>query len=206
MTDSLIPDGLTQPERSKQPERVQTRIRQANLADLPALAVLLTDSFHSPGRWLRWLSPVLQAGLYQDLRNRVLSSNPHYACLVAEINWRLGSVTVLGGTVEVALRSTFPWQPRTCRYPYLSNLAVERRHRRSGIGQQLLLASERTVQSWGFSELYLHVLENNLPARRLYTKAGYQLQTIEADWLNWAIGRPRRLLLRKSLSLNPCQG
>jgi len=85
------------------------------------------------------------------------------------------------------------------RYPYLSNLAVEPRYRQRGVGQQLLLACERLVQEWGFHELYLHVLENNLPARRLYTKVGYQLHTVEADWVNWFMGRPRRLLLRKSL-------
>lgn len=197
MTDSLIPDGAAQPQQLQPFSLGSTKIRQASLADLPDLAELLTRSFHPPGSWLGWLAPVLQMGIYQDLRGRVLTQTSHYGCLVAETRQSNGSVFV--GTVEVSLRSTFPWQPRMFRYPYLSNLAVEPRYRQRGIGQQLLLACERLVEEWGFHELYLHVLENNLPARRLYTKVGYQLHTVEADWVNWLMGRPRRLLLRKSL-------
>jgi len=194
VTDSLIPDGAAQPQQLQPFSTGHTKIRQASLADLPALAELLTNSFHPPGSWLGWLSPVLQMGIYQDLRSRVLAKSSHYGCLVAETA-RADTV----GTVEVALRSTFPWQPRMFQYPYLSNLAVEPHYRQQGIGQQLLLACERLVQEWGFHDLYLHVLENNLPARRLYTKMGYQLHTVEADWVNWFVGRPRRLLLHKSL-------
>jgi ribosomal protein S18 acetylase RimI-like enzyme len=200
VTDSLIPDGSAKPESNQSLSAGGIRVRRASLTDLPALANLLTDSFHPSGPGLGWLSPVLQIGIYQDLRGRVLAKTPHYACLVAEKGWRVAPSQVFVGTVEVALRATFPWQPRTHQYPYISNLAVERRYRRQGVGQQLLLTCERVVRDWGFSDLYLHVLENNLTARHLYRKAGYQLQTVEPDWIQWLVGRPRRLLLRKQLS------
>ncbi|HEY9845611.1 MAG TPA: GNAT family N-acetyltransferase, partial [Candidatus Caenarcaniphilales bacterium] len=61
----------------------------------------------------------------------------------------------------------------------------------------LLLTCERTIRDYGFSDLYLHVLETNQPAQRLYSKLGYQVQHADALWLSCLFQRPRRLLLHK---------
>lgn len=45
---------------------------------------------------------------------------------------------------------------------------------RQGIGSRLLRASMEELFAMGFRDLYLWVLEDNLPARRFYEKNGFQ--------------------------------
>lgn len=84
-------------------------------------------------------------------------------------------------------------------YPYIANLAVIASARRLGIASRLLDRCERTALAWGYDRLYLHVLENNAPARSLYHRQGYQLQkaisTPNTLWLN----QSRQLLMCKTL-------
>lgn len=176
-------------------------VRAAQPRDLSDLAGILTESFHPYTGLTRWLSPLLRMGIYEDLRNRLRSPSPNYLCLVAVDATRQypGSGEYLAGTVEVALRSTHPWQLRSFQYPYLSNLAVRAECRRQGAAQQLLSTCERLVLDWGFEDLYLHVLENNHQARRLYAKAGYRLQQTDYNWGCWLFGQPQRLFLHKHL-------
>ncbi|KAK9866090.1 hypothetical protein WJX84_011699 [Apatococcus fuscideae] len=56
---------------------------------------------------------------------------------------------------------------------YISDLAVSRGHRRQGIGLQLLYAAEQVSRDWGCATTTLHCSPANIPARRLYHKAGY---------------------------------
>jgi ribosomal protein S18 acetylase RimI-like enzyme len=104
------------------------------------------------------------------------------------------------GTVEVSVKTPPPWQSPHTRYVYLSNLAVHTDYRRQGVAQQLLQISERVALDWGFQALYLHVLEDNYAARRLYLRAGYQLVRVETSLVSWLIGRPRQLFLYKHLA------
>lgn len=177
-------------------------IRAAQPRDLTILAEMLTDSFHPPTGIMRWAYPMLRLGIYEDLRNRLRSSVPHYACLVAvaAVSTPTGNREELAGTVELALRSTSSWQPRAAVYPYISNLAVSKSCRRQGVAQQLLLTCERMSLEWGFKDLYLHVLENNHQARQLYLKAGYEQRQVESSSSTWLLGRPKRLFLRKLLT------
>ncbi len=186
------------------------QIRAAQSVDLTALAEILADGFHSQDGIFGWTYPLLRLGIYEDLRNRLRSASPHYICLVAVDPAATGTSQGddLAGTVEIAVRSTDLWQ---CdgnasaknvhsRYPYLSNLAVRPIHRRRGVAQQLLLKCERVALSWGFQDLYLHVLENNHQARQLYFKLGYRLHQVDSSWSAWLLGRPRQLFLHKRLS------
>lgn len=177
-------------------------IRTAQVQDLTSLAEILTDSFHSRTGFMRWAYPMLKLGIYEDLRNRLRSSSPHYVCLVAVADGSTvtDSSDVLAGTVEIALRSGSSWQSHTCQYPYISNLAVRKSCRRRGVAKQLLLACERTSLEWGFQDLYLHVLENNQQARQLYLKAGYGLRQVEPNYGAWLFGHPKRLFLHKKLT------
>ena len=177
-------------------------IRTAQVRDLNTLAEILTDSFHPRTGIVRWAYPMLRLGIYEDLRNRLRSNSPHYACLVAVAGGASlhDSGELLLGTVELALRSPPYFSKSTSEYPYISNLAVRKSCRRQGVARQLLLACERTSLEWGFPDLYLHVLENNHEARQLYLKAGYQLRLVEPSCGAWFFGRPKRLFLHKHLT------
>ncbi|TAG93547.1 MAG: GNAT family N-acetyltransferase [Oscillatoriales cyanobacterium] len=182
--------------------RFLVRIADAN--DLTQLADILASSFHSREGFVDWAYPVLRLGIYEDLKNRLRSKTEHYICLVSELvsreeNSLAQQPESIAGTVEVALRSRLAWQLPSSDYPYLSNLAVHPEYRRQGVAQQLLSSCEQTVREWGFSEVYLHVLENNHAARQLYYQTGYRLEQVEWDWSCWLLGQPRRLFLRKKL-------
>lgn len=179
----------------------QITIRAAQVRDLNTLAEILTDSFHPPTGLMYWAAPMLRLGIYEDLRNRLRSSTPNFACFVAvaSIPTTTGYQEELVGTVELALRSS-SWQPRAAQYPYISNLAVSLSCRRQGVARQLLIACERMSLEWGYMDLYLHVLENNHHARQLYLKAGYQLREAESDYITWLLKRPKRLFLYKPLT------
>ncbi|OCR00618.1 GCN5 family acetyltransferase [Oscillatoriales cyanobacterium USR001] len=186
-------------------------IRGAVSGDLMQLAEILALSFHSREGIMELVYPVLRLGIYEDLKNRLRSVSEHYICLAAElvpsktgIEGQLSGKEYLAGTVEMALRSHHPWPMSNSEYPYLSNLAVHPDCRRLGIAQQLLSNCERRALEWGFSDIYLHVLENNHPARKLYDRAGYKLHQIDWNWTCLFLGQPRRLFLRKNLisSLN----
>lgn len=178
--------------------------RAATPKDLTAIAEILADSFHSRAGINGWIYPLLRLGIYEDIRNRLNSSSPHYVCLVAVVSatHHPNSWEYLAGTVEMALRSNYPWPfNNSCFYPYLSNLAVQQDCRRQGAAQQLLLKCERIALAWGFQDIYLHVLENNHQARSLYFKLGYRLHRIDGTWTSLLLGQPRRLLLHKQIKL-----
>ena len=170
-------------------------IRTAQARDLGSTAEILADSFHERSGIMGWIFPLLRLGIHEDLKNRLRSAPPHYGCLVA----RVDQAEELAGTIEVALRLPPVWQSLHPHYPYISNLAVRKLYRRQGAAMQLLIACERLVLLWGFEDLYLHVLENNYEARRLYLKAGYQLRGVEQNWWSWLLGHPKRLFLHKHL-------
>jgi ribosomal protein S18 acetylase RimI-like enzyme len=185
-------------------------VRMAASKDLPQLADMLALSFHSREGFVDWLYPVLRLGIYEDLKNRLRSGSEHYICLVAELisiedetqKYRSNRADCLAGTVEMAVRSRLAWQVPNSDYLYLSNLAVHPKYRRQGVAQELLSNCEQTALEWGFSELYLHVLENNHAARQLYYQAGYRLQEIDWNWTYWLFGQPRRLFLRKQIPIS----
>lgn len=177
-------------------------IRAAQLKDLAALVELLSDSFYPNVGFMRWFLPLMRVGVYEDLRYRLRSSASDYVCLVAVIlpsTYETPTTRDLVGTVEITFRSTSPFQFRSLPYPYLSNLAVYSDVRRQGTAQKLLGACESIALEGGFQDLYLHVLEDNHQARRLYEKVGYQVMQAEPLWRGWLFQQPRKLLLHKRL-------
>jgi ribosomal protein S18 acetylase RimI-like enzyme len=188
-------------------------IRSVQEQDLPRLAEVLAHSFHSQDGLWGLLYPLLRMGIYEDLRSRLRNKAHRYACLVAVQSgqaqttaqlYQLATVPGMGdrpiGTVELTVRTSQIWQPHLGKgYLYLSNLAVQVDFRKHGVAQQLLQACEQKALEWGFENIYLHVLENNYSARRLYRKAGYQLHEVEAGLGTWLMGQPKQLFLRKAL-------
>ncbi len=169
-------------------------VRPAEVSDLGDLASLLAESFYDRTCFDRWLLPLMRLGIYEDLRMRLRSPRTDAVCWVA-------AATEILGTVELTLRSPPFWQPLSSPYLYISNLAVRRQSRRRGTACQLLAQCEKRAIEWGYSDLYLHVLENNQQARRLYEKFGYRLVRVESSWLTVLMGKPRKLLLHKRLRI-----
>jgi ribosomal protein S18 acetylase RimI-like enzyme len=184
-------------------------IRSAQLKDVACLSDILTTSFYCDrsgelAYLKQWFQPFIRWGISLDLHNRLIDDSPRYACLVAT---QLDRPTRAIATVEMGLRtvprtshtiSLLNWQAP--QYPYLFNLAVHPQWRRQGVAIQLLSAAESMAQRWGFQHLYLHVLENNSPARQLYQQYGYQFYRVEPGLRFWLMANPRRLLLRKVIN------
>jgi ribosomal protein S18 acetylase RimI-like enzyme len=178
-------------------------VRPAGHRDLNQLADILTSSFYSEAGWQSWIYPLLRIGIQEDLKQRFRNAPPNYICL-AGVSTAMASDQQdwIVGTVELAPKGKRPWEKKPWHQLYLSNLAVRATHRRTGVARQLLKACEQNALAGGFTELFLHVMEDNQPARQLYEQAGYRLEQIEANFMTF-LGQPRRLRLRKVLSNKP---
>lgn len=190
-------------ENSHEQATFSLKIRTAQPKDLKELVEVLSRSFYTPQTTILGIQPLLRLGITEDVRGRLRSDKPNYRCLVACLTPTTfpAATGTLVGTVELALRN----QMMAKQIPYISNLAVVPEYRRQGIARQLLLRCERIALEWGFKELSLHVLENNLAAQQLYFSNGYQLQKIEHSLSSWLFKQPKRLFLAKQIEhLYPC--
>lgn len=169
----------------------------ASLNDLDKLTDVIALSFHPRVGLQGLVWPILRLGIREDIRRRLLGKNPKYCCLGAWCN------DVLVGTLEIGLRrTTNSAQPNhsasKTRSPYIANLAVLPGWRRKGIASKLLSGAEGVASTWGSDRIFLHVLETNKAAQRLYLNAGYRIQRHSATAWNY-FGTPREILLYKSL-------
>jgi ribosomal protein S18 acetylase RimI-like enzyme len=161
-----------------------------------------------------WAYPLVKIGIQEDLKQRIQSQKPHYLCLTAvDSETQSSSATevtlssqnspqtnFIAGTLELSERQSWPWQPLSSKYIYLSNLAVRADLRRRGIALALLKYAERMALTWQFHDMYLHVMEDNAQARKLYRKVGFSLLQTEETPYSWLGLQSRRLLLHKSLA------
>lgn len=204
---NTAPRSLYQWESSDRPSSMfPFLIRTARPHDLREISDLLADSFYNQEGQSGWLLPFFRLGIYEDLRHRLHAQVPHYACLAAidystniQIQAALSVPNAIAGTIEVSAKTPKFWSTKTQPYLYISNLAVRPPYRRRGVALHMLTACEQIARDWGFSDLYLHVLETNNNARRLYQKAGYQTESIDIGLSNILFGKPRQLFLHKRL-------
>ncbi len=182
--------------------REKLEIRAVCEDEIDRVADIITHSFHFDRGWMSWFTPLFKLGIAEDLRHRLRSQVPNPrpsklpqpVCSIAICTDRSQSYVV--GTIEVGARNASDRLPRN-RYAYISNLAVSKEWRRKGVAQELLLECEQIAKSWGYTELYLHVMADNERGRNLYQKLGYEL--VVADFARSMIPwyRPKRLFLRK---------
>jgi ribosomal protein S18 acetylase RimI-like enzyme len=182
----------------------QLFVRAATMADLDFVAQIIAESFHSQTGFWGWLFPLLRLGIHEDLKHRLATTSPHHICLVAIEN--ISGVDKVIGTVELGVRFCDNWTCTGKSFPYLSNLAVLPQYRRQGAASKLLQQGEKFIQEWGFTDVYLHVLEENHHARQLYLKLGYRVHLVETNLNSFSfmrslrdVSRSRQMFLHKKL-------
>jgi ribosomal protein S18 acetylase RimI-like enzyme len=82
---------------------------------------------------------------------------------------------------------------------YLSNVCVLGAARRQGIAQVLIRDAAARAAVAGVTSLYVHVVADNVAARRLYEAERFQVEQEEGEDMARKLNRPRRLLLHRLL-------
>ena len=175
-------------------------IRKAQPKDIQALSKLLLHSFnHGLGEeHNRWMQTLIQLSIQTDLNYRLNAPSrhqqPQHQCLVAV---DASNKDTILGTAEIAIQRYYFWS--SSQYVYLSNLAVRAECRRQGIAYELLQRCEAVGKQWGLEDMYLHVRENNVAARRLYERCGYRLKRVDFNLGSLILGQAQPLFLHKEL-------
>ena len=197
------------------------RVRGARSEDLPKIVAVLLTSFYPKIGATHWFYWFMQFGIREDIKTRLKTPSSQYACLVAvsvestldakasnETSSKRSRVMAAGtviGTIEISQRPCETWQFFPPKRAYLSNLAIDRAHRRQGAAKQLLHTCESVALQWGFHDIYLHVMADNQAAQALYAQAGYQPCEVSNPILAGLGIRPERLLLSKHLKIESHQ-
>jgi ribosomal protein S18 acetylase RimI-like enzyme len=178
-------------------QRSDFLVRSAQVQDIAGMARVLVQGFDLvPYGWMR---PIAEAGIQADLQARLGRKNLYQAFVALR-----SDLAQVVGTVEVTVqKSGLGWMPP---YPYLASLTVAKDYRGLGIARQLIKACENQVFLWNRDDLYLHVLSDNIAARRLYLSLDYRMQGPETLVFNpsrWVLENRiflhRRLLPRSRL-------
>jgi len=177
-------------------------IRNAAPDDVAGLASLLVQCFY--GEMTHPISqvlvPLIRLGIQSDLQQRLREPPEYYRCITAwEKPLSPDQSHYPVATIELAQHQQYRLWPFSPRFLYVSNLAVAPSHRRQHIAQRLLNACESSAKQWGFSEIYLHVREDNVGARLLYEQAGYRVNRVDFNLGTLVLQQPRTLFLSKHL-------
>lgn len=191
-----IDSTATTPEQLPLTSRV-LKVRPLQSVDLSKAADVISDSFQIGAAFGGWFRPLFRIGIYEDLRNRLdVQPSEQAICLVATVGY---SVTDVVGTIEISARLPIYNPTANRRYLYISNLAVDNNYRRLGIGRELVTQCESIAKKWGFTDIYLHVMADNLAGKQLYSRLGFEVLSSDQPWHIFPWHRPQRLFLRKRL-------
>lgn len=204
--------------------KAEFSLRRARPHELDLLAILSTEAFTPRGEWYDVVQRVkfllvrwdLQAQFHQrfyhwsdvakDFKPPVLEAR--YALLAAaKANGNAIGVTELCVAPNPASKEFSEEQNlRTCA-PYLSNLAVDAKFRRKGIGQGLVRWCEQLSAEWGHNVLFLHVDISNESAIKFYRSLGFVEAPRDMAWYD-RIGRQdlqvdKQMLLVKTFDATP---
>ena len=99
------------------------------------------------------------------------------------------------GSDAVAAAEGLNARPMRYRRAYLSNVCVLPVARRTGLGRRLMNRAMRVAKGWGVERLYVHVVADNVGARKFYEDLGFVVEAEESATFAAGLNRPRRLLL-----------
>ncbi|PKU60846.1 uncharacterized protein LOC110113190 isoform X2 [Dendrobium catenatum] len=173
------------------------------VADVQAEAFHVPVSFFNDVFFEFFKAEVLSALMYR-IRN---SPSDRYACLVAE-SIRAPvllpeTVEGIAGVVDCTVQSdedVLRHLQGAEEYLYVSGIAVRSKFRRQKVGTVLLKACDALSQLWGHDYIALRAYEDDLAAKKLYSKAGFKIVSIDPHWITW-IGKKKRILMVKSFVL-----
>ncbi|KAJ7565825.1 hypothetical protein O6H91_02G076800 [Diphasiastrum complanatum] len=185
-----------------------------NEDDLRAVADIQATAFYTPFSIFNdFLFSIFKAEVLSALLYKIRHSLPkRYTCLLAEpvnnelilhaVSSKETNSKVVGVVDLTALgeREIVKHLYGTDEYLYLSGLAVESAYRRKSVATLLLQASDMKALDWGFKYLVLHAYEDDAPARRLYSRAGFQVICEDPLWTSKWLGRQRRVTMAKKVS------
>ncbi|MCB0854417.1 MAG: GNAT family N-acetyltransferase [Bacteroidetes bacterium] len=140
-------------------------IRKAGKADMPAVHHLVQElaEFEKAPHEVITSPEIYQKDGFGD--------HPLFECFVAEIE----EEGIVGITFFYIAYST--WKGKML---YLDDLVISSKHRRKGIGQQLLDHLVEYGKKQGVNHIRWHVLDWNQPAIEMYKKMGASLDT---EWI-----------------------
>ncbi|GLJ17041.1 hypothetical protein SUGI_0294810 [Cryptomeria japonica] len=190
----------------------RVRLLTTEKEEMDAVADIQSAAFYSPAPiWDSFFYMIFKAEVLGALLYKLRNSPPNrYACLVAETDYDttdhgmanktkqeiVGVVDVtaytdkdvlfhLGGAVE---------------YLYVSGIAVGENYRRRKVATVLLKACDFMAFLWGFEYLVLRAYGDDVAARTLYSRAGYQVVSQDPPWASTWIGKKQRVLMVKRVS------
>jgi ribosomal protein S18 acetylase RimI-like enzyme len=166
---------LTSDQQNQYP--VPVTVRSAQIFDVAGISKVLVQGFNLVP--YAWMHPIAQAGIHADLKVRMDRKDSYRAFVAVDPT---SDPTAIVGTVEVTLQKKPNLSCQPTSYAYLASLTVASDYRRLGVAQQLIQACERQVSFWNQSDLYLHVLAENVAARRLYLQLGYGIHRKIRSW------------------------
>ena len=80
-------------------------------------------------------------------------------------------------------------------YVYLGDIYVDKAHRKSGVGRQLMKAAQEWSNSIGAFQIQLLTAHTNFTAQALYESLGYKWDQV---YRSYALPLPGRVKARKS--------
>ncbi|CAM6100350.1 unnamed protein product [Calypogeia fissa] len=184
------------------------RVRDAALGDLEELikvADIQTGAFHEKSAVFDDLFyKIFRAEIVSSLQYKSRHSDPDkYSCLLAEgdpSQHNSPKEPTIVGAVDItafADKSIVCHLPGAEEYLYVSGMAVDSSYRRQGVATVLLDACLARAVQWGFEYLVLHAHEDDLRARNLYSKAGYNTVSADPAWMTTFFGRRRRVVMAR---------
>ncbi|CAN6458375.1 unnamed protein product [Victoria cruziana] len=174
--------------------------------EMRRVAAVQAEAFYSPMAFFNgFFFEIFEAEVLAALLYRIKNSAPNrYACLVAETDGKLDSHAEthprLVGVVDITVLrndSVLQFLEGADEYLYVSGIAVLTAFRRRKIATVLLKACDLIATLWKFDHLVLRAYEDDMGARKLYTKAGYRVVSKDPIWMTSWIGRRRRVLMIK---------
>jgi len=147
-------------------------IRNATAKDLKSASKILTDAFFSLNFFttpLEWLTT------YLSLCDTFPETGNKYYMLVA---CQCEQPSLVVGICEVDCRMTV--NVNAAPRPYISNLAIDTRWRRKGIGKAFIkICEDKARNEWEKNVLHLRVRRKNAVALNMYNALGYVMEDVD---------------------------